>query len=47
MIIYCNGDSFTAGIDLADYLLPGYPGGHFAESIHEIVADKLFNIIKQ
>jgi len=23
------------------------PGGHFAESIHEIVADKLFNIIKQ
>lgn len=27
MIIYCNGDSFTSGTDLADYLLPGYPGG--------------------
>ncbi len=27
MIIYCNGDSFTSGVDLADYLLPGYPGG--------------------
>lgn len=24
-IIYVNGDSFTAGSDLADYLLPGYP----------------------
>lgn len=23
MIIYCNGDSFTSGVDLADYLLPG------------------------
>ena len=27
MIIYCNGDSFTSGVDLADYLIPGYPGG--------------------
>lgn len=42
MIIYCNGDSLTSVVNLADYL-----GGHDAESIHEIVADKPFNIIKQ
>lgn len=28
-LIYCNGDSFTAGACLADSLLPGYPG-HFS-----------------
>lgn len=27
MIIYCNGDSHTSGVELADYLLPGYPNG--------------------
>jgi hypothetical protein len=26
MIIYCNGDSFTSGHGLGDFLLPGYPG---------------------
>jgi len=26
MIIYCNGDSFTAGTELGDDILPGYPG---------------------
>lgn len=26
MHIYCNGDSFVAGVELADELLPGYPG---------------------
>jgi hypothetical protein len=26
MIIYCNGDSFTAGTELGDDILPNYPG---------------------
>jgi len=26
MLIYCNGDSFTSGHGLGDFLLPGYPG---------------------
>lgn len=26
MLIYCNGDSFTAGAELADDLLPNWPG---------------------
>jgi hypothetical protein len=26
MIIYCNGDSFVAGTELGDDILPGYPG---------------------
>ena len=26
MIVYCNGDSFVAGVELADYMLPEYPG---------------------
>jgi hypothetical protein len=26
MNIYCNGDSFTAGEELLDYLFPGWPG---------------------
>ena len=26
MIIYCNGDSFTSGHGLGDFLLPDYPG---------------------
>ena len=26
MIIYCNGDSFVAGSELADYTLPNHPG---------------------
>ena len=26
MLIYCNGDSFTAGSCLADSIVPGYPG---------------------
>jgi hypothetical protein len=26
MLIYCNGDSFTAGVGLGDYLIPTYPG---------------------
>lgn len=26
MIIYCNGDSFTAGDELGDNIIPGYPG---------------------
>lgn len=26
MIVYCNGDSFVAGTELADYMLPEYPG---------------------
>ena len=25
-IIYCNGDSFTAGVNLCDYIFPGYLG---------------------
>lgn len=25
-IIYCNGDSFTAGVSLCDYIFPGYLG---------------------
>ena len=28
-LIYCNGDSFTAGVCLADSFLPDYPG-HFS-----------------
>lgn len=26
MIVYCNGDSFVAGTELGDHLLPGHPG---------------------
>jgi len=26
MIIYCNGDSFISGVELADSILPEYPG---------------------
>ena len=26
MLIYCNGDSFTSGHGLGDFLLPNYPG---------------------
>jgi hypothetical protein len=26
MQLYCNGDSFVAGVELADEILPGYPG---------------------
>lgn len=26
MLIYCNGDSFTSGHGLGDFVLPGYPG---------------------
>lgn len=25
-MIYCNGDSFVAGVELADHILPEYPG---------------------
>ncbi len=25
-VIYCNGDSFTAGVNLCDYIFPGYLG---------------------
>jgi hypothetical protein len=28
MKIYTNGDSFTSGQELVDFLLPGYPGNH-------------------
>lgn len=26
MLIYCNGDSFTAGVGLCDHIFPDYPG---------------------
>ena len=26
MLIYVNGDSFTAGVELQDYVIPGWPG---------------------
>ena len=27
MLIYCNGDSFTAGVGAADHIFPNFPGG--------------------
>ena len=30
-VIYCNGDSFTAGVNLCDYIFPWYLG-YFTQS---------------
>lgn len=43
MLIYCNGDSFVAGVELADDLLPDYPGlsdfGNPSEKAREWIAN--------
>lgn len=33
MLIYCNGDSFTAGVALCDHIFPGYPGTFSREEL--------------
>jgi hypothetical protein len=35
MLIYANGDSFTAGIELAADMLPGFPGNRSDAPIHK------------
>jgi hypothetical protein len=45
-LIYCNGDSFTAGVCLADSFLPEYPG-HFSWDDLQLkrkVADKFIKL---
>jgi hypothetical protein len=45
-LIYCNGDSFTAGVCLADSFLPEYPG-HFSQDDLQLkrkVADKFIKL---
>lgn len=39
MIIYVNGDSFTSGSELADHLIPGWPG--FSKDIQNKKSSKL------
>ncbi len=33
MLIYCNGDSFTAGVGVCDDIFPKYPGGFTKEEL--------------
>lgn len=33
MLIYCNGDSFAAGVNLGDHIFPEYPGGFTWEEL--------------
>ena len=38
--IYCNGDSFTAGEELQDHLLSGFPGFNTTGSMYAKDVDK-------
>jgi hypothetical protein len=37
--IYCNGDSFIAGIESLDYLLPTWPGYQQSSNFKHLVID--------
>jgi hypothetical protein len=53
MIIYNNGDSFVAGIELGDDILPGHPGklsipqDHSPDSIHTLAKQWIANTYDQ
>lgn len=47
MLIYCNGDSFGAGVGTADHIFPGYPGSFTAAEVKaQVPAIKAFKQIK-